>query len=136
MIMTTFKEKIEAKVNRKIKDIMITDVKTISKEDNTFNAMVSMSENNITCLLIVEDGQLKGIITMKDLLDKVMVKKLDPASVKVVDIMTTNVRTVEAEADYAVAAGTMKALKIKQLPIVEHGKFVGIITQTDLVRVM
>ena len=117
-----------------IKDIMVDNVKTIDKKKSVFEAASVMSDNSISCLVVMESDNIAGIITLKDIIDKVVVKRRNTEEVTVEMIMTTPVKTVEKTRDIVVAAGTMKAMNIKQLPIVDNGKLVGIVTQTDLIK--
>lgn len=117
-----------------VKDIMQKNVVTIGKEKPVLDAANTMIIKNISCLLIVEGDKIAGILTLKDIVQKVMIKKLSPDTVTVNDIMTKAVQTIDQENKIMGVAGVMKLSKIKQIPVVSEGKLVGIITQTDLVR--
>jgi len=70
-----------------VSDIMSKDVVTISADATMAEAAKVMGEKHIGSLVILEKGEPKGIVTERDLLSKVLAKGLDPAKVKVKDVM-------------------------------------------------
>ena len=119
-----------------IKDVMHRKILTIAANNTVLDAAKKMATKGVTCLVVVQKGKLKGIITLRDLLDKVVLKKRDSQKIKVSEIMTSPVKSAEAGSDIFVAIGMMNNMSIKQLPIVSKGKPVGIVTQTDLIKNM
>ncbi len=118
-----------------LKKVMCKKVVTISKDDNILEASSRMAENGISCLVVMENEEIVGIITRRDVLEKVVVKKLEPEKIKIKEIMSTPVKTLNEESHLIVAAGVMNAAQIKQLPVVnQENKLIGIVTQTDVVR--
>lgn len=121
-------------MGKTVKDLMTSPVISINKESSVFDAASTISENNISCVVVVEEGKITGILTLKDIVDKVVVKRRNIDELTVDMVMTPNVKTIDENRDVVVAAGTMSAMHIKQLPVEKDGKLVGIITQTDLVE--
>ncbi|MGM5488885.1 MAG: CBS domain-containing protein [Nanobdellota archaeon] len=116
-----------------IKDIMHRHVFTIDKSQTVFSAAEKMSNKGISCLVIVEEDVPKGIITRRDIFEKVIIAKKNPEEMTVAMVMTTPVVTMNEGASLIAASGIMNARKIKQVPIVSEEKLVGIVTQTDIV---
>ncbi len=117
-----------------IKDIMNTEVFTISEQDSIFDATKKMAENGVSCLVITQDEIVKGIVTRRDILEKAVLAKKDLDTGKISEIMTSPVITMKQEGTMIAASGIINMKHIKQLPIVdEKEKLVGIITQTDIV---
>ena len=77
-----------------VEDVMSSDVTTISSEQSVSLATRLMSEKNISCIVIVDDRSVEGIVTETDLLRKVVgrYKNLDKVSVS--EIMSSPVETV------------------------------------------
>ena len=92
------------------------------------SAAKMMSDKNIGSLLIVKDGQIKGIITERDIL-----KNISKLNLKVSLVMSKKVITIEAEEKIEEAIGVMSENKIKRLPVMQDGKLAGIITATDII---
>lgn len=113
---------------------MSKKVITVKKNQTVSSAAKLMDKYNISSLIVVENGVPEGIITERDVLKKIVAKDKDPAKVKVKDIVTMKVVTVNAGDSISQASNLMALGKIKQLPVMKNGKLVGIITSTDIVR--
>jgi len=117
-----------------VKEIM-KDVITVSPEVTLKEAAKKMAKHNIGSLVVTSDGtsrgKLLGIITERNILECFSESK--SYGIKVKEIMSTNIKTIEATADIAEAAALMAKHKIRRLPVVENKKLVGIITATDLI---
>lgn len=108
---------------------------TTTKDNTVIQALGVMSKNRVSCLIVVEDDKLSGIITHRDVIERVVVKGLDPQKTLVSAAMTSPVHTVMPDQEVLYAAVTMNSLFIKQLPVIDdEGAMVGIVTQTDIVR--
>lgn len=116
----------------KIKDIMHEDVVTISRDDSIMKAVEVMAEKKISCLVITSFGKPKGVITQRDILEKVVLEGFNPEDNLVGSFMTAELVTIEKEDDLVVAVQKMMESGVKHLPVVHSGKLVGIVTQTDV----
>ncbi|MFK7744851.1 MAG: DUF294 nucleotidyltransferase-like domain-containing protein [Roseobacter sp.] len=92
-----------------------------------------MSDKRISCLCVIEDSALTGIVTLRDLVGKVMAKALDNTTA-ISQIMTPNPRSLPPSAIGSDVLHMMMEYRLGHLPIVEAGQLVGIVTQTDLTR--
>ncbi len=120
----------------KAKDVMVRDIVKISSCTLVDNAVRVMNKESIGCLLIVDNEETKGIVTQRDLLEKVLEKAKDPTKLRVSDIMTRKLVVGDPEMEIQEAARLMFKRRIKKLPMVEDGKLVGLITLTDISRVV
>jgi CBS domain-containing protein len=117
-----------------VKEVMSRDVKTIRPVDTIKQAAILMNENRIGSLIVVSGtGELKGIVTERDILMDVVAEGKDSNVVKVEEIMTKELITIPPDKTLEEAADLMTEKKIKKLPVVYQGKLVGIVTATDLV---
>lgn len=117
-----------------LQDYMHTDVKTTTQDGTVWEAADIMSKSDISCLVVVENDSPVGIITRRDIFEKVLVARKNPDEVKVGEVMSSKIISLGPQATMVAASGIMSDRKIKQLPIVDEGKLVGIVTQTDIVR--
>jgi CBS domain-containing protein len=85
-------------------------------------------------VVIVEGRQIAGIVTERDVLRVVAAGK-DAGSVRVGDVMTTDVITTSPDTSVRDAARTMAQHWIRHLPVVEGGQLVGMISQRDITGV-
>jgi len=116
-----------------VKDIMTKNVITITVDKSVFEAAELMNSKGIGCLLIVKDEVPVGIVTERDFVRRVVAKNL-PYSVKVSEIMTKNLVTVDPDVSLKDAAGLMSINKIRRLPVLKQNKLVGIVVASDFVR--
>jgi two-component system sensor kinase FixL len=125
-----------SRVWSKVGQVMSKEVLTVSSDENVASAATVMSKNNISCILIVENGKLTGILTEEDLLKKAIVGCRDAHKISVTTVMSSPVVTVPSELSVLAASRIMEDKHIKRLPVMSDKKLVGIVTQTDLTRVL
>jgi CBS domain-containing protein len=120
-----------------IKDIMVTSVITASAKDSVCDAALKMKAHKIGVVVIVDNKQrIEGVISERDIINKVVCLGLDSRSVLVEQIMTKKVITGTPQMTDVQTAQLFTKHGIKKLPLIEKGKLVGIITQTDLLKVL
>ena len=119
-----------------VSSVMTKDVKT-ANENQTIRAVAGMmTENNIGSIVIVKKGDKQtpvGIITERDVVKLVGLPQISFAA-QVKEVMKKPVITVGPMTSLQETVQTMQAKNIRRLPVVEKGKMVGIITDTDIFR--
>lgn len=90
----------------------------------------------IGCIIVVDDGGPVGILTERDIVQKVVADGLKPEETKVRDIMSRNLITLKKQNTVEEAVDLMDRNHIKKIPIAEDGQIVGIVTMTDLLKTM
>lgn len=99
-------------------------------------AVKSMLKRGVGSLLVRENGILKGIVTEKDLVEKVILKGMDPKKTKVRAIMNKVLVTVKPKADIMEAVKLMSEYNIRRLPVIDkESKLLGLLTVNDVLRV-
>jgi len=119
-----------------VADVMSNKVATISQDEIIISAAKIMSEKKISCLVVMDGGNVTGIITETDLLRRVGNKAKDFYRTKLGRIMSSPVESVPFDLSILDAGKIMGARHIKRLPVMKENKLVGIVTQTDLVRAL
>lgn len=117
-----------------MKDIMITDVKTVEPKASIQEAARLMREWLVGSLIVVDNGALKGIITDGDILRRVVADAKDVTKTKVSDAMTKEIIMVEPDMELHDAVDVMMEKHVKKLPVVQGNQLVGIMTTTDVCR--
>ncbi|MBN2881388.1 CBS domain-containing protein [Candidatus Woesearchaeota archaeon] len=118
----------------KISKFMTKDVITASPEITVQKAAKIMADNGIGVIVITKNNKIAGIITERDIVSKVVAKGVDLKKALVKDYMITRVVTGTPDMTDVDVALTFSKKNIKKLPIVDNGKVVGIITQTDMLK--
>lgn len=121
----------------KVKDILAqkgSDIYSVTSDVTVFDAIKSMSELNIGALLVIDDGNLSGIISERDYRDKVILKGKQSKSTPVHEIMTSKIFKVEIHDDLHTCMRIMTNQKIRHLPVMEGDKVVGVISIGDVVK--
>jgi CBS domain-containing protein len=116
-----------------VKDIMTKKVVTIDVNQTVFEAAELMSETGVGCLVVTEKAAPIGIVTERDFVRRIVAKRAS-LDVKVCEIMSTNLVTVDPDASIRDAARLMSSHKIRRLPVLKQNHLVGILVATDLVR--
>jgi len=117
----------------RVKEIM-RPVKVISPDASIKEAATMMNKSSIGSLVVVDENRkVSGILTERDILQKVTAVNKLPSKVLVSEIMTPKVISITSHALIDDAVYLMMKHKIKKLPVVEDKRLVGIITATDVV---
>lgn len=113
---------------------MAGDLKVATPDMNVCDAAALMTHYDIGSLPVTtEDGALRGIVTDRDLVTRVLATREDPASVRIGDVATTRtIVTTTPETSIADAMATMSEHKVKRLPVIENDMLVGIVSIGDL----
>jgi len=118
---------------QKVADLMARKPVTIGPDESIRTAAVKMRDAHVSSLGVVEDGVFQGILTTRDMTNKVLALGLDPSS-PVAGIMTRDPITLTPQALGSDILHIMLERRIGHLPIVEASRLVGMVTQTDLTR--
>jgi signal transduction histidine kinase len=116
-----------------VEDVMKREVVAVQQDSMVKDAATIMTEKGISSLVILNGEELVGILTEKDLANKVVSMGLNPKEVPVSAIMTTHVLTIKAQDNLEEAIRLMNNRGIKKLPVTSSdGKLVGMLSQTDV----
>jgi len=112
---------------------MVKDVITVEPRQSVKKAAELMKKNEIGSLIVVEDEKPIGIVTERDMVNRVLILDRDPHKMKVQDIMTGSLVSGKPDMEIMQAARLMFKRGIKKLPVIHRGRLIGIVTLTDLV---
>ena len=116
-----------------VKDIMTKEVVTIDTNKSVFEAAELMSSKGLGCVIVVIQAFPVGIITERDIVRRIVAKRSSP-DVKVTEIMTKTLITVDPDTSLKEAARVMSTNKIRRLPVLKNNKLVGIVVASDFVN--
>lgn len=117
-----------------VRDVMSSPVRTSRVGDSVKDAVRKMNKFRIGCLVVMQGDRPVGILTERDIMRKIVEPCIDPSLIRVSDVMSTPVTTIDPAASVEDAARIMSRKHIKKLPVVEDGRLVGVVTSTDLMR--
>jgi CBS domain-containing protein len=117
-----------------VKEIMTRGAISVQSTDKLQKAIDLMAKNHISCVMVLDDKQLKGIITERDLIRRVLHEKGDVKKLKAKDVMTKSINTISEEATLEEAMRVIESMKVRRLPVVNKDGLSGLITQTDIVE--
>jgi CBS domain-containing protein len=116
-----------------VRDLLNRKPVLVNSDVSIRAAAQEMSAENVSSILIVENGALCGIVTDKDLRQRVLVAGLD-SSLPIKTVMTEDPMSIPAEADVDAALLMMLRENYHHLPIVEGNKPLGLVTAGDILR--
>ena len=117
-----------------IRKIMVKKVITVPMDASVQKAVKIMNKKRINCLVVTYNKRIAGILTERDLLERVLEIGRDPKETKVSEIMTRQVLIGKPTMGLVETSNFMFENKIKKLPIMEKNRLVGIVTLTDIAR--
>jgi len=119
----------------RVSEIMTEAAVSESPGDTLAEAAKKMWEQQTGSLLVIENEELVGILTERDVL-KAVATGVPFDSTTVADVMSKELVTVDPATSLRDAAKTMADRWIRHLPVVDRGKLLGVISQRDLAGVL
>ena len=107
---------------------------SVSPGISVFEALKVMGEKNIGALMVLENGELKGIFSERDYARKIVLKNKASKDTLVKEIMTETVITVTPADSIENCMSIMTGNKIRHLPVIDNGNIAGIISIGDVVN--
>jgi CBS domain-containing protein len=115
-----------------LREIMTQKPVTVEATDTVVAAARSMRDGNIGDVVVVDNGQIQGILTDRDIVVRALAEGRDPARTTVGEICSRELTTLSPNDAIGDAEKTMRARAIRRLPVVEGGRPVGIVSLGDL----
>lgn len=118
-----------------LKEVMRYNPTTLESEATVARAAEVMCRDEVGSCIVLQNNLAKGMITEQDINCKVVAKDLKPGKIRVSEVMSTPLITIEADKTVGDAAHMMVENKVRRLPVVDGNKVVGIVTVRDLLSV-
>ncbi|MDQ2696454.1 MAG: CBS domain-containing protein [Pseudomonadota bacterium] len=118
---------------KKAREIMTGGADCIGENDSVVEAARKMLQLNVGALPICgSDNRLKGVLTDRDIVVKVLAEGKDPKSVKAGSLAQGEAVTIGADDSVDEALQTMIDHKVRRLPVIDGDRLVGIVSQADV----
>ncbi|TDA39805.1 MAG: inosine-5-monophosphate dehydrogenase [Candidatus Methanomethylicota archaeon] len=113
-------------------DIMTKSLITLPETSTAREVAIAMSGKDVGSVIITRDSHPVGIITERDLVERVIARGLNPDITIARNIMSSPLSVIDPKAEIMEAARKMAKLRIRRLVVVDRGEMVGIITSRDI----
>ena len=121
----------------KARDIMSTDCTCVAESDTLTTAARKMAELDVGSLPICgSDDRLKGMLTDRDIVVKVLAQGRDPGTVQAGELAQGKAVTIGADDDAADVLATMGKHQVRRLPVIDGHRLVGIVAIADVARAL
>lgn len=119
------------------RDIMTPDPVIVRSGETVHAAAERMAELGVGALPVCgEDGRLKGMITDRDIVVKVIAAQRDPRSIDAGEITQGEAVTIGADDDVEEILATMTNHQVRRLPVIDGHDLVGVVAQADVARAL
>ena len=122
-------------MGQSIRDVMTSKLCTVDADKSVAYAAKMMQKEDVGLAPIVEGDKLIGMLTDRDIAIRVVAEGRDPDQVKVHEVASKQVVTIDPQQDLDEALRIMAKHQVRRLPVVEEdGKLVGVVAQADIAR--
>lgn len=122
-------------MSKTARDIMTSDATCIGENDTVLDAAKKLAELDVGAMPICgEDDRLKGMLTDRDIVVKVLAQGKDPATTKAGELGEGKPVTIGADDSVEEALQTMSQHKVRRLPVIDGHDLIGIVSQADVAR--
>ena len=116
-----------------VADVMTRGVRSMSPQDSVVLAAQAMDELNVGVIPVCEGEKLVGMVTDRDIVVRGVAQQADPKTMKLADVMSTNVRCVKEDEDVDDVLTEMAETQIRRMPVLDgQERLVGIVTIGDI----
>ena len=116
-----------------VREMMTTNVATAEPDSTLEEVATMMKDENVGAIPVVDDDELIGIITDRDIVVRCIAEGKDPSECEAEEIVTEDLETVSPDDDVRRAAEIMQRKQIRRLPVCdEDGKLVGMLSLGDI----
>jgi CBS domain-containing protein len=121
-------------MGKKIREVMTPAPETIQADRPASEAAKKMKEADAGMIPVMDNGNLLGTVTDRDIALRVVAEGKDPQSTTVGEIASKDVVTVQPDESLDDALQKMAKHQVRRLPVVENGRLIGVVAQADVAR--
>jgi CBS domain-containing protein len=117
---------------KSVRDAMTVSVSCVSPSQSLADAAEVMKGEGVGSVPVLEEGHLAGIVTDRDIVTRVVAERRNPQAVRVEEIASHDLVTIEPQQDLDEALALMARHKVRRLPVLQEGRLVGMLAQADV----
>ncbi|MGY6554537.1 MAG: CBS domain-containing protein [Wenzhouxiangella sp.] len=110
------------------------EIWSVSPSDLVIDAVRRMAEHGVGAMLVMQDGQMKGMFSERDYARKVILAGRASRETRVEEVMSSKLITVDPRATAEEGLALMTQNRIRHLPVVDKGQLIGLVSIGDLVN--
>lgn len=120
-------------MTRQIREVMNPDPTTLSADASVADAARCMRDHDVGDVLVELDGQLRGIVTERDIVVHSVAEDRDLSQVRLGEVCTGEIITLDPETSVEEAVRLMRERALRRLPVCQDGRVVGVVAIGDLI---
>jgi len=117
-----------------VRDAMVPEPLALGAERSAQDAGEALARPEVRAVLVCDDGRLVGVVTRKTLVREVVAAGLDPRTTTLRAIAEEPIQTLDSSTPLTDAFGLLEERDLERVPVVEHGKLVGILSRSAVQR--
>lgn len=114
-----------------IRDLMVTDTISVRPTESVLVATKRMTANRVGAVLVIESDALWGLLSERDVVDRVVAAGRDPATTDAASVATRDVVAVDVNSPFREVLRIFREKRFRHLPVMEKGRPVGILSTRD-----
>ena len=117
-----------------VKDYMTKEINTIDRNTTITEVanVMAADENAEGYVIVLEKGKPVGIVTERDIVNKIVAQNMDPTKTNVLDIMSTPLITIDPDENLLTTSQLMQKNNVRKVVVIKNGIIYGIITAKDI----
>lgn len=121
-------------MNRPVKEIMNTKLETIKADASVYDAIEKLVDKRMRSVVVLpkDEKDVYGVITVRDIVFKVISKNLDPHKIKVEDIASKPVISIDKETELSYLINLMEKFNIARVFVSEGRQIIGVVSLFDI----
>ena len=126
-------------MEHKVKDILKVKgdaVLSVPPSATVLEAVTLMNDHHVGSVLVIDEGHPVGIFSERDVLTRVVAQELAPSQVRVSDVMTKRLITVDSNTNVLDAINIVTDRRCRHLPVVDNERVMGVVSIGDLTKVI
>jgi CBS domain-containing protein len=113
------------------RELMVTEMTTATSDETVAAVASRMSANKVGAVLVIDQGVLRGVLSERDVMQRVVADGRDPRATRVGDVATREVVVVDVNAPLKSVLTLFREKQFRHLPVVDAGKPIGILSTRD-----
>jgi CBS domain-containing protein len=124
------------KAMQRARDVMSKNVEVIRESETISQVAKRLADSGVGSMPICDGDRLRGVITDRDIVTKVIARGKDPDAVRAQELETGKPVTIGADDSIEEALQTMVSYKVRRLPVIDGHSLVGMVSQADLAKAL
>jgi CBS domain-containing protein len=117
---------------QKVREVMTPSPVSLRSSEPLTEAAKAMRDHGIGSVLIIDDGELQGMVTDRDIVVRGIAQNQDPASTPVSEVCSPDLMVVGPDDDADMAVIRMREKAVRRIPVVDDGVAIGIVSIGDM----